>query len=198
MAPRNTGRLVGVLFLAAFLLYGGGSALSDRPLGLGLMLLNSVAVATIGAATFRVLRAAIPRTAWSYLVVRALEAALLAVGTLFLASGSHAGNDLAYGAAMLTLGAGSIPFCLMLAAQHRVPRWFGGWGAIGYALLAVGSVLEFAVPGSGVLLAAPGGLFEVALGLLLIRRGFPDPAARRLPGTPDLSPSRPQEDPVRG
>ncbi|CAL9528838.1 hypothetical protein SUDANB121_04012 [Nocardiopsis dassonvillei] len=181
MSHRNAGRLAGALFLAAFLFYGGGSALADRPLGLGLMLLNSAAVATIGAAAFRALREAAPRTAWSYLTVRLLEAVLLALGTLFLAFGPAAGNDIVYGAAMLVLGVGSIPFCRALAAQRWAPRWFAGWGVLGYALLAAGAMLEFAVAGAGVLLAIPGGLFEIALGLLLLRRGFSEPADRRVP-----------------
>ncbi|MDT0326995.1 DUF4386 domain-containing protein [Nocardiopsis lambiniae] len=182
MSHRNAGRLAGALFLAAFLLYGGGSAFADNPLGLGLMLLNSAAVATIGIAAFRALREAAPRTARVYLAARALEAVLLALGTLFLASGAAVGNDIAYGAAMLVLSAGSIPFCRALATQRWVPRWFAWWGVLGYALLAVGAVLEFAVAGSGVLLAVPGGLFEIAFGLFLLRWGFPEPADRRTPG----------------
>ncbi|MFV2197847.1 DUF4386 family protein [Nocardiopsis sp. LOL_012] len=173
MSPRSTGRVAGALFLAAFVLYGGGGALSDRPVGLGLMLANSVAVALIGAALFRALRGSAPRVAWSYLSVRVVEAVLLALGVLFLASGEAAGNDIAYGIAMFALGAGSVPFFLVLAAQRRVPRWFAWWGAAGYAALAVGAVLEFAVAGAGVVLAVPGGLFEVAFGFLLLWRGLP-------------------------
>ena len=42
MSLRMTGRIVGVLFLAAFVCYGVGSALVDRPLGPALMLLLSL------------------------------------------------------------------------------------------------------------------------------------------------------------
>ena len=46
---RTPGRVAGALFLAAFLLYGVGNALSNTWLGLTLMLANSAAVAAIGA-----------------------------------------------------------------------------------------------------------------------------------------------------
>ena len=56
MSNRTTGRFVGALFLAAFVCYGVGSALVDRPVGAALMLLNSVVVATIGALVFGIFR----------------------------------------------------------------------------------------------------------------------------------------------
>lgn len=181
MSPRNAGRLAGALFLAAFVLYGGGSALAPEPAGLGLMLLNSLAVAVIGALVFPVLRGTAPWAARSYLAARLAEAALLALGVLLLASGQAAGNDVAYAAAMVVLGAGSVPFCRALATHGWAPRWLAWWGVAGYTLLAVGALVEFAVPGAGVVLAVPGGLFEVVLGLLLLGRGFSAPAEHRAP-----------------
>jgi hypothetical protein len=71
MSNRTTGRLVGVLFLAAFLCYGVGSALADSPVGPALMLLNSVVVATIGVLVFGVFRRPHPRTSATYLITRA-------------------------------------------------------------------------------------------------------------------------------
>ena len=73
MTTRTAGRIVGALFLSAFFLYGGGSfliasttdsaPLPDNAASLGqlsagatLLLLNSVAVGTIGALAFRVQR----------------------------------------------------------------------------------------------------------------------------------------------
>ncbi|WP_017601532.1 DUF4386 family protein [Nocardiopsis lucentensis] len=175
MSHRSSGRLVGTLFLAAFALYGGGGSLADQPVGLGLMLLNSVAVATIGVVTLGVLRTTAPGVAWTYLAVRVAEAVLLAAGVFLLASGNTTGNDLAYAAAMVVLGVGSVPFCRALSTRLGMPAWFAWWGVVGYALLAVGAVLGSASPGAGLVLAAPGGLFEVALGLFLLVRGFPVP-----------------------
>ena len=47
------------------------------------------------------------------------------------------------------------------------------WGLVGYALLGLGAGLEVLGVGAGLALSVPGGLFELALGVLLIVRGFP-------------------------
>lgn len=174
MSHRSAGRIAGILFLSAFVLYGVGNALSAQPVGLALMLLNSAAVATIGAVTFRPLQAAAaPQTALVYVLTRVTEAVALAVGVLFLADGNSGANDVAYAVAMVALGAGSVPFCLSLARHRLAPRWLALWGAAGYALLVAGMMLELALPGAGVVLAIPGGLFEIVLGILLLVRGSP-------------------------
>lgn len=173
MPHPQAGRLVGALFLAAFLLYGLGSALAPAPAGLTLMLLNSAGVAAIGVLAFLLLRATDRRTARVYLATRIVEALALAAGVLFLANGDTGANNTAYVAAMVALGIGSVPFCLALARHGVAPRWVGLWGAAGYALLALGVLLEPLVPGAAVVLAVPGGLFEMALGVLLLVRGWP-------------------------
>jgi hypothetical protein len=43
MNHRTAGRIVGALFLAAFLFYGIGSALGASPVGIALIILNSMA-----------------------------------------------------------------------------------------------------------------------------------------------------------
>ena len=179
MSNRTTGRIVGALFLAAFVFYGVGNALVDRPVGAALILLNSLVVATIGALVFGVFRRRRLRAAATYLIARALEAALLAVGILLLIlMGSSQGNDLGYQFAMLILGVGSVPFCRALRRDRIVPGWLAVWGTVGYVLLAAGAVLELIGLSVGLLLAIPGGLFEVAFGLTLIARGFPEPFAQ--------------------
>jgi hypothetical protein len=52
MSDPTAGRIVGVLFLAAFVCYGVGSSMADRAAGVALMLLNSVVVAALGAMVF--------------------------------------------------------------------------------------------------------------------------------------------------
>jgi hypothetical protein len=178
----NPGRIVGVLFLAAFVCYGIGSALVDRPIGVGLMLLNSVVVAAIGALVFGVLRPRHGRTAAIYLLVRTLEAALLAAGVLLVVLMAWPqGNDIGYQLAMIILGIGSVPFCWVVLRERFLPGWLAVCGIVGYVLLAVGALLELGGVAVGLVFAIPGGLFEIALGLVLIARGFRAPVATLLP-----------------
>ena len=176
MSNLTTGRIVGALFLTAFACYGVGSALGDSPIGVALVMLNSVVVATIGGLVFRMLRRSHLRTALTYLAARALEAVLLAVGAaLLVLIGSVAANDLAYQSAMFALGVGSVPFCRTLLRGQFVPGWLAVWGMVGYAVLAAGALLELVGLGLGLVLAIPGGLFEVTLGVTLLARGFSEP-----------------------
>ena len=140
------------------------------------MLLNSVVVATIGVLVFRVCRRPHPRTSAAYLIARGFEAILLAVGVVGLVSmGSAEINNLAYQGAMLVLGVGSVPFCRVLLRDQFVPRWLAIWGMVGYAVLAAGALLELVGLPVGLVLAIPGGLFEMALGVILVAHGFPEP-----------------------
>lgn len=172
MSLRVAGRWAGAFFLSAFVAYGVGSALAGRPAGVALVLANSVLVAAIGALAFRALRRPHPGVAWGYLVARGAEAFLLAAGLVLRDRYGDGAAELAYQLAMLSLGLGSLPFCLALARRRWLPRCFAGWGVAGYALLAAGAAAELAGVGTGVAPAVPGGLFEIALGVLLLVRGF--------------------------
>ncbi len=101
-ANRTTARIVGVLFLPAFFVYGGGSALlasipaapdylssiatNAMPLRAGavLMLINSLVVAAIGILMLRVARPHSEVIAFGYLGARLVEAVVLAVGVIIL------------------------------------------------------------------------------------------------------------------
>jgi len=214
VTTRKAGRIVGALFLSAFFLYGGGSflvasttdsatALPENAASLGqlsvgatLLLLNSVAVATIGTLAFRVLRRRHQRTAKVYFATRTVEAVLLALaplGTLTLAlltrgsvetsNATDSGlqrlawtavdsSQTAYWLAMTTLGVGSVFFCRALMRSALLPRFLAVWGMAGYAVFALGGVLELAGYGVGLALSAPAGLFEVAAGSYLLVKGF--------------------------
>jgi hypothetical protein len=112
---RWEGRTFGALVLAAFLLYGIGSALADQPAGLALVMLNSVAVTIVGLIGFRLLRQRHQRIGISYLVARILEAILLAGGIGLVAfNGSDNADTVGYLLAMVALGLGSVPFCQAL------------------------------------------------------------------------------------
>ena len=168
------GRLFGALVLAAFMLYGVGSSLADHPIGLVLVGLNSVAVVLLGGIGFRLLRSSDHNAGTAYLAARLAEATLLFAGVAAVALGAASGLDqTAYLLGMVALGLGSIPFLVALRRRHLLTGWFAIWGVMGYALLAAGAALELVSGRSvAVILAAPGGLFELALGGFLVWRGF--------------------------
>ena len=224
MSPRTSGRIVGALILAAFVLYGAGSALVDAgsgspadladvadnqkliSAGALLMLLNSAGVAVIGVVAFPVLRHTHQISAFAYLVTRAFEAVMLAVGAVLmllmvplareyvdagagagegstlpaLARVAQEGSQYAYWFAMTGLALGSLLFCRVLLQARLVPGFLAVWGLVGYASLAAGGMLEVLGYGVGLALSAPGGLFEVAVGVLLVVKGFPAVQAQEL------------------
>ncbi len=180
-SPRTTARIIGILFLAAFFLYGIGTSVATNAtagsaplvIGVGMMLLNSGAVITIGALVYPVVRPHSPAVAVGYLAARIFEGSFLAVGAIALLTGAVALNFVAYNTAMAGLGIGSLFFCVVLYRARLVPRFLAAWGFIGYATFATGSVLELlGVAGAGLPAAIPGGLFEVFFAIWLLVRGF--------------------------
>jgi hypothetical protein len=178
---RTTGaHMVAALMLAAFVLYGVGSALATTAAsgalliaGVLMMLLNTVAVIGIGALMLPILRPLAPAVAVGYLATRVFEGAFLAVGAIALLVGFADTNLLAYNIAMAGLGIGSLFFCVALYHSQLVPRFLAAWGLVGYASIAVGCVLELSgVAGAGLMSAIPGGLFEIFFASWLIARGF--------------------------
>lgn len=188
MSTTTIGRVIGALFLSAFGLYGGGSALagseSTVEAGALLMLANCVAVAAIGVLALRLVRSN------AYLVARAGEAVLLAVGVVFVlirAPFSADANDYCYQLAMVSLGLGSLPFCAALRREGLVPSWLAVWGMVGYVVFALGAIAEILGYAVGVALSVPGGLFELTFGALLLARGLPlrgTRGDRPVPATP--------------
>ncbi len=167
------------------------------------MLMNSFIVVGIGILLFPVLEHYCKRTALLYLSTRMVEAVFLAISTLCLllivfagktarenpeaasifqtlADYSLNGNFISYQIGMLTLGIGSLFFCYALFKFRLVPRWLSIWGIAGYAVLAFGCAAELFGLEIGVLLSAPGGLFEVIFAIWLIVKGFrlPSPLSK--------------------
>jgi len=165
-----------------------------------LMLLNSVAVVGLGVLFFPILAKHGQRTALAYLAARIAEGLFLAVGVVFLLMlaplgqlGAAAGeassgwamvlgsllaqsNTMAYQFAMLSLGLASLFLCVLLYRTRLIPRFLAAWGFAGYAVFMTGAIAEIFGIHIGVMLALPGGLFELAVGLWLIFKGF-QPAA---------------------
>jgi hypothetical protein len=181
MSIKTTGRLVGALFLLAFVCYGTGStALTGSAAGYTLEFLNSGIVLAIAILVFFVLNKRHAAAARIYLVARSAEAALLGVGVVLLMSEQSFAAGVAYQLGMFSLGLGSIAFLTALMRQRMLPAWLGIWGLGGYVLVAAGTIGELAGWPIGLALSAPGGLFEIVLGITLLYSGFPDPKAARV------------------
>lgn len=82
------------------------------------------------------------------------------------------GNFYAYQLGMTAWGIAGILLCGVLYRSKLVPVFFPVWGLTGYLIFITGTLLEvFGYP-YGMLLSVPGGLFEIALSVRLIFRGF--------------------------
>lgn len=142
MNTKTAGRTVGALLLSAFFLYGGGSFLVDTATdgaiavpgnadsldqlsaGAALMLVNSIAVATIGALAFKVLRRPHPRTAKFYLATRTAEAVLLASAPLAILTLALLDSSNSYeGLQSLATAAVEISDTTYSLAMARWQRW---------------------------------------------------------------------------
>ena len=82
------------------------------------------------------------------------------------------GGFYAYQIGMAIWGMGGLLFTAVLFKSKIVSRVFSIWGLIGYAVFFAGTIFELFGSSVGVMLSIPGGLFEVALSLWLIFKGF--------------------------
>jgi len=171
-------------------------------LGAFLMLLNSIVDVGKGVLFFPVLERHGKRTALLYLVTMIVEVLLLDIGVLSLlmlvplshegvgAAQAHGGwasalgalaiqsNALAYQIGEMSLGLGCVFLCLRLLRSGLIPRFMAIWGVVGYAILVEGTIAELFGSHIGLALSIPGGLFEVALGVWLLIKGFEPDAYR--------------------
>ena len=156
--------------------------------GASLLLANNLFIVLIGILVFPILKTYHKKIALIYTSTRVIEAILLTIGAIgFLtlpslnapagsfkewAQWASQNNFLCYQIAMLILGAGSVVFCGLLYDTQLIPRWLSVWGIIGYFGLLVGALAElFGFP-IGIMLAIPGGLFELVFGIWLMFKGF--------------------------
>lgn len=175
MSTRTVGRVMGALFLLAFVAYGTGEAMTGSaallPAGALVMLVNSACVVGIAALVCPILKQRNEMSAYAYAMGRTIEAVLLAVGVLFLLRQEE--NTDAYQLGMIAAAAAGLVFCQVLLRERLVPRFMAIWGLAGYAVFLLGAMLEVLGYPVGLVLSVPGGLFEVGLGVLLIAKGFP-------------------------
>ena len=85
------------------------------------------------------------------------------------------GNFYAYQIGMAIWGFGGLMFCYILYISKLVPRVFAIWGLLGYLVFILGTISELFGYSIGIQLAIPGGLFEIALSIWLILKGFRKP-----------------------
>jgi Domain of unknown function (DUF4386) len=165
-------------------------------LGAFLMLLNTPVDVGKAVLFFPILEKHGKRTALAYLAAMIIEVVFLTAGVLCLliipslaqhevsagqasvgwatALGSLAvqANTMAYQIAEMSLGLGGIFLCALLFRVRLIPRWLAGWGVIGYAILLIGFIAEIFGIHISLIFSIPGGLFELALGIWLLIKGF--------------------------
>ena len=214
MSARTTGRMVGALFLLAYLVYLAGGAMAGSgsastvvlshvaghqlqiSAGALLMLANSAAVIGVGVLIFPVLGRHHKNSAYGYLAAQVAQGVMLAVGIVFLllripiaqqyaagapgtsalpalARAAQEANHYSFWIGMLAVGIGGLLLCRVLLTEGLVPRLLAVYGLAGYAIFLAGAILEILGHNVGVALSIPGGLFEIAFGVLLIAKGFP-------------------------
>lgn len=88
------------------------------------------------------------------------------------------GGFYGYQLGMTLWGLGGLMFCYVLYISNLVPRLLPIWGGVGYLIFMTGTIGELFGYGIGLMLSAPGGLFEVSLSLWLIFKGFNTPNSR--------------------
>jgi Domain of unknown function (DUF4386) len=165
-------------------------------LGAFLMLLNTPVDVGKAVLFFPILEKHGKRTALAYLATMIIEVVFLTIGVLCLliipslaqhavdagqasagwakASGSLAvqANTMAYQIAEMALGLGGIFLCALLFRTRLIPRLLAVWGIIGYAILLAGFIAEIFGIHISLIFSIPGGLFELALGIWLLIKGF--------------------------
>jgi hypothetical protein len=172
--------------------------------GAFLMLLNTVVDIGKGVLFFPIAERRGKRTALVYLAAITVQVVLLDLGVLFLlllvpfselAAGVGAGwatglstvlteaNTLAFHIGQGTLSFGGLFMTWFLVRAHLVPRALAAWGVIGYGIHLTGAIAEIFGIQVGLVLSLPGGLFELALGVWLIAKGFHTVVVPRLPRT---------------
>jgi hypothetical protein len=89
------------------------------------------------------------------------------IGEIFKMGGFYA-----YQIGMAIWGMGGLLFVAVLFKSKIVSRVFSIWGFVGYAVFIAGTIFELFGSSVGVMLAIPGGLFEISLSVWLIFKGF--------------------------
>jgi hypothetical protein len=193
MSNRRTAIAIGVLFIAQMVTAMGGNSLiqayvdgdpnkSALTIGVLLMICSGLSVVAIGILAYQVLKAFNKRLAIWYPIMRIVEFAVSAACGIYLLAELRVTPNymlLVY----IPTAIGGLIFTYLLFVSRVIPRLIAVLGLIGYGALALGTLLDFMGVvdlnvGLGMILLAPGGVFEVlVLPVWLFAKGFKKPAA---------------------
>ncbi|WP_338761540.1 DUF4386 domain-containing protein [Bernardetia sp. ABR2-2B] len=167
-------RVIGVLFLLAFLFYGIGRSLFESELdahkyfGSVLIIINSVAVLLIGFFLRKTIIKFNLLIGNTYFLSRVIEALALGSILLNLIPVVNISLDFGYFIAMFFLGIGSIPMCYICYKHNLLPKWLALWGLIGYTFMAIGFLMELFGKEWSMYLLILAGFWEVTFAIWLI------------------------------
>jgi len=171
--------MVGTSLIQAFV--DGDTERAPLTVGVLLMMCSGIAVVGIGVLMYPVLRDVSPRLAIWYPVLRIIEFTVSAIcGVYLLTQLQVVPNHLLW--VYIPTGIGGLVLTYLLLVSRLVPRPIALLGIVGYASLSLGVALDLLGvldlnEGLGLVLLAPGGLFEfVFLPIWLIAKGFRSPA----------------------
>jgi len=187
MSQRKIAVAVGILFFVQIVTYTiGAQAIrafengetTARPtMGVLLTMLSGLAIVSIGLLMYPVLKQVDRRLAVWYPVLRVIEFAVSAACGVYLLTRLQVvpNNNLWV---YIPTGIGGLILTYLLFVSRLVPRPIAVLGIVGYASLLLGVLLDLLgvldmVAGAGLVLVAPGGLFEfIVLPIWLIAKGF--------------------------
>jgi hypothetical protein len=167
--------MVGTSLIEAFV--DGDTARAPLTVGVALMMCSGIAVVGIGLLMYQILKPVNQRLASWYAVLRIVEFTVSAVcGVYLLTQLQVVPNHMLW--VYIPTGIGGLILTYLLLTARLVPRPIAILGLVGYAALTVGVPLDLLGvldmnDGPGLVLLAPGGLFElVVLPIWLIAKGF--------------------------
>ncbi|MDT5029410.1 MAG: hypothetical protein QOE61_5836, partial [Micromonosporaceae bacterium] len=167
--------MVGNSLIEAFV--HGDTARAPLTVGVALMMCSGIAVVGIGLLMYQILKPVNQRLASWYAVLRIVEFTVSAVcGVYLLTQLQVVPNHMLW--VYIPTGIGGLILTYLLLTARLVPRPIAILGLVGYAALTVGVPLDLLGvldmnDGPGLVLLAPGGLFElVVLPIWLIAKGF--------------------------
>jgi len=210
--------LVNSVTMAHDFLAGVAASSTILVAGAFLMLLNTAVDIGKGVLFFPIAERRGKRTALVYLAAITVQVVLLDLGVLFLlllvplselatspsSDGAAAmaslltqANTIAFNIGQATLSFGGVFMTWFLFRTHLVPRVLAAWGVVGYAIHLTGAIADIFGLQVGLALSLPGGLFELALGLWLMAKGFSSVIVPRLTSAPASQAPAPSMAPAR-